>query len=80
VALTLSASLFSPGRRLYEWKQIDPKTKQPFAFLLKSGEPFAFAGVWDAWKNPATEEWIHSSGITPRCPMNSRPRFMTGWP
>ena len=31
MALTLSASsLFSPGRRLYEWKQIDPKTKREY--------------------------------------------------
>ncbi len=27
--------------------------KQPFAFTLASGQPFAFAGLWDRWKDPA---------------------------
>ena len=27
--------------------------KQPYAFTLASGEPFAFAGLWDRWKDPA---------------------------
>ena len=26
--------------------------KQPYAFTLASGEPFAFAGLWDRWKDP----------------------------
>ncbi len=29
---------------------------------LKSGEPFAFAGLWDTWKNPSAEV-IHSCTI-----------------
>lgn len=31
----------------YEWRA-DGKTRQPIRFLLKSEEPFAFAGVWNA--------------------------------
>jgi putative SOS response-associated peptidase YedK len=27
--------------------------KQPYAFTLANGEPFAFAGLWDRWKDPA---------------------------
>jgi putative SOS response-associated peptidase YedK len=27
--------------------------KQPYAFTLAGGEPFAFAGLWDRWKDPA---------------------------
>ena len=42
---------------------LDEKTKQPYAFALRSGEPFAFGGVWDAWKNPATEDWLQSFSI-----------------
>ena len=32
-------------------KNVAPK--QPYAFTLASGEPFAFAGLWDRWKYPA---------------------------
>jgi putative SOS response-associated peptidase YedK len=27
--------------------------KQPYVYTLASGEPFAFAGLWDRWKDPA---------------------------
>jgi putative SOS response-associated peptidase YedK len=27
--------------------------KQPYVFTLSEGEPFAFAGLWDRWKDPA---------------------------
>jgi putative SOS response-associated peptidase YedK len=34
----------------YEWHKPDNKTKIPYYFSLKSGEPFAFAGLWDIWE------------------------------
>jgi putative SOS response-associated peptidase YedK len=57
-----------PADGFYEWKKIDPKTKQRYAFTMKSGEPFAFAGVWDGWKDPATEEWLQSFAIITTTP------------
>ena len=36
-----------PADAFYEWQRIDPKNKKPFAFAMKSGEPYAFAGLWD---------------------------------
>lgn len=33
----------------YEWKKVDSKTRIPYFIRLKSGEPFAFAGLWDRW-------------------------------
>lgn len=33
----------------YEWYKPDKKIKMPYFFKLKSGEPFAFAGLWDLW-------------------------------
>ena len=33
----------------YEWRK-EGKEKVPMRFMLKSGEPFAFAGLWDGWK------------------------------
>ncbi|MGH7909536.1 MAG: SOS response-associated peptidase [Thermodesulfobacteriota bacterium] len=40
----------------YEWKKPDKKNKIPFRFVLKSREPFAFAGLWDLWKDPNNGE------------------------
>ncbi len=30
--------------------------KQPYAFTLRSGEPFAFAGLWERWRDPAQND------------------------
>jgi putative SOS response-associated peptidase YedK len=39
-----------PADAFYEWQRHDPKVKRPFAFALKSGEPYAFAGLWEKWQ------------------------------
>ncbi len=37
----------------YEWKsQPGTKTKIPHFIHLKTGKPFAFAGLWDEWNSP----------------------------
>lgn len=38
-----------PADVFYEWKKLEGK-KKPFAFGLRSGEPYAFAGLWERWK------------------------------
>ena len=35
----------------YEWQKT-PAGKRPFRIVLKTGEPFAFAGLWETWKDP----------------------------
>jgi putative SOS response-associated peptidase YedK len=42
-----------PADAFYEWQRLDPKTKRPFAFALVSGEPYAFAGLWESWRPKA---------------------------
>ena len=39
-----------PADAFYEWERSDQKNKQPFAIALKSGEPYAFAGLWERWR------------------------------
>jgi putative SOS response-associated peptidase YedK len=39
-----------PADAFYEWQQLDLKTRRPFAFALASGEPYAFAGLWESWR------------------------------
>ena len=45
---------------------LDPKEgkppKQPYAFELSAGGMFAFAGLWDAWKDGAGH-WLQSFAI-----------------
>ncbi len=35
----------------YEWQGQQGK-KQPFYFRLQDGQPFAFAGLWERWRQP----------------------------
>jgi putative SOS response-associated peptidase YedK len=39
----------------YEWQWLDPKgkAKQQYLITRKDGEPFALAGLWSQWVNPA---------------------------
>jgi putative SOS response-associated peptidase YedK len=39
----------------YEWRK-DGKGKTPMYITLKDHELFAFAGLWDTWKNPDGEQ------------------------
>jgi putative SOS response-associated peptidase YedK len=53
-----------PADGFYEWKRVKGKSsKQPVRYILKSKEPFAFAGLWDTWRNPETDEEIFSFTI-----------------
>jgi len=51
-----------PADGFYEWASIDAKNKQPFAFRMSDDSPFAFAGLWDAWKD-SQGQWLQSFSI-----------------
>lgn len=53
----------APADAFYEWQKLDPKTKQPFAIALQNGEPYAFAGVWERWRDPKTREPLETFTI-----------------
>jgi putative SOS response-associated peptidase YedK len=42
-----------PADSFYEWKEMHGE-RQPFRVMLKNGEPFCFAGLWDRWVKPPT--------------------------
>ena len=49
----------------YEWKQNPSrKGKIPMYIKLKSGKPFAFAGLWDRWLSPDGSEVLSCAIIT----------------
>ncbi len=35
----------------YEWQRVG-KSKKPMRIVMRSGEPFAFAGLWETWRDP----------------------------
>ena len=39
-----------PADAFYVWQRIDRKTKRPYAIALRSGDPYAFAGLWESWQ------------------------------
>jgi putative SOS response-associated peptidase YedK len=55
-----------PANGFYEWKR-DRKTKQPFCFEVNQGQLFAFAGLWDRWKDP-DGNWIKTCSILTTTP------------
>jgi putative SOS response-associated peptidase YedK len=79
-----------PVNAFYEWPKEGKPPKQPYAFELSSGNLFAFAGVWDAWKD-GEGHWLQSyaivtteanelmSRIHPRMPVILPPRDYDRW-
>ena len=41
-----------PADGFYEWQVLSPKQKQPQYITLRTGQPFAFAGLWESWQPP----------------------------
>jgi putative SOS response-associated peptidase YedK len=49
----------------YEWrKEAGSKTKTPMYIWLKSGKPFAFAGLWEPWRSLDGQEILSCTIIT----------------
>jgi len=41
-----------PADGFYEWRKTGT-AKQPYCFEVNEGELFAFAGIWDRWRDPS---------------------------
>ena len=79
-----------PVNAFYEWPKEGKPPKQPYAFELTTGGLFAFAGIWDAWKDEEGH-WLQSyaivtteanelmSKIHPRMPVILHPRDYDRW-
>jgi len=55
-----------PADGFYEWVRTG-KAKQPFCFEVNQGQLFAFAGLWDRWKDPSGH-WVKSCSILTTTP------------
>jgi len=52
-----------PADGFYEWKRTGER-KQPYFVRLKSGQPMAFAGLWESWMGPNGEEQESAAIVT----------------
>jgi len=55
-----------PADGFYEWVRT-AKPKQTYCFEVNDGELFAFAGLWDRWKDPSGN-WIRTCAILTTTP------------
>jgi putative SOS response-associated peptidase YedK len=55
-----------PADGFYEWAKT-AKGKQPYCFEVNDGELFAFAGLWDRWKDHSGN-WIKTCSILTTTP------------
>jgi putative SOS response-associated peptidase YedK len=51
-----------PADSFFEWQRAG-NLKQPYSIGVKSGEPFVFAGLWEGWKKPGSEDWLRTCTI-----------------
>src|SRR5216683_1069135 len=52
-----------PADGFYEWQKRGGKATQPYAIVPEEGGIFAFAGLWERWKNPADGGIVRSFTI-----------------
>jgi putative SOS response-associated peptidase YedK len=57
-----------PADGFFEWRK-EGKARQPFLIRRKDQAPFAFAGLWERWKDPADGTVVRSCTVI-TCPAN----------
>ena len=55
-----------PADGFYEWKKLG-KNKKPYCFEVNRGQLFAFAGLWDGWRD-ASGQWLKTCSILTTTP------------
>jgi SOS response associated peptidase (SRAP) len=63
-ALISATACVLPVDGFYEWKAIKgQRAKQPYAIAMKDGRPFGIGGIWENWRDPASDEWIRTFAV-----------------
>jgi len=52
-----------PADGFYEWRAAAGGRRQPWRIARPDGDPFAFAGLWEAWRDPARSELLLTCSI-----------------
>lgn len=56
-----------PADGFFEWKKVG-KDKQPYLIGMSNEEPFAFAGLWERWHDPESENIVESYSVVTTAP------------
>ena len=70
VSWKLSCTVLRGGTNRTVGPLLDQRTgkgKQPYCFEVNEGELFAFAGIWERWKDPSGQ-WVKSCSILTTTP------------
>jgi putative SOS response-associated peptidase YedK len=51
-----------PVDGFYEWRKV-LDGKIPYSIGMQDDSPFVFAGLWEGWKNPSNNKWLHTCAI-----------------
>ncbi len=54
--------------------------KIPYSIGMKDDSPFVFPGLWEGWKDPATDEWLRTCAIITGDPNDLLARIHTRRP
>jgi len=79
-----------PADGFYEWRREPGQKRVPMRFAFKSREPFAFAGLWESWRDPQGRDIKTFTIVTteandlvrphhPRMPAILRPETEAAW-
>jgi len=50
-----------PVDNFFEWAKVKGRrSKQPYAVAMRTGEPFALAGIWESWRHPESGEIVRT--------------------
>jgi len=57
-----------PASGWYEWRRSEEVRKQPYHLRLETGEPFAFAGLFDVWRGGEEQRMVSCTILTTSAP------------
>jgi SOS response associated peptidase (SRAP) len=54
--------MLDSSRAFYEWKRLNGG-KRLYSIQRKDSSLFAFAGLWEAWRAPGSDEWLRTCTV-----------------
>lgn len=68
-----------PADGYFEWAKLEGGKKQPYFLRSADGEPLSFAGLWEAWRDPAEPEESGKAWLVTCTILTTTATDATGW-